>query len=393
MTGPVLPFTRAEYAQRLAKTRAAMAARGIELLIVSDPSNMAWLTGYDGWSFYVHQGVLVPPDGEPIWYGRGQDANGAKRTAYLGHDRIIGYPDHYVQSTERHPMDLLSTIIADHGWGGLRIGVEMDNYWFSAAAFASLTRHLPDARFVDATALVNWQRAVKSPQELDYMRKAARIVEAMHRRILDKAEVGMRKCDLVAEIYDAGIRGTDGIGGDYPAIVPLLPSGPDASAPHLTWDEAPLKSGEGTFFEIAGCYKRYHCPLSRTLFLGKPTQAFLDAEKAVLEGMEAGLAAARPGNRCEDIANAFFAVLRRHGIEKDNRTGYPIGLSYPPDWGERTMSLRPGDRTVLEAGMTFHFMTGLWLADMGLEITESIVITPAGVECLADVPRRLFVKP
>jgi ectoine hydrolase len=353
---------------------------------------MAWLTGYDGWSFYVHQAVIVPPSGEPVWYGRGQDANGARRTAYLAQDNIVGYADHYVQSTERHPMDFLSSMLVDRGWGKLTIGVEMDNYWFSAAAFASLQKHLPNARFVDATALVNWQRAVKSSTEIDYMRKAARIVEAMHQRIFDRIEIGMRKCDLVAEIYDAGTRGVDGIGGDYPAIVPLLPSGVDASAPHLTWDDQPMKRGEGTFFEIAGCYNRYHCPLSRTVFLGKPTQEFLDAEKATLEGMEAGLAAAKPGNACEDIANAFFAVLKRYGIVKDNRTGYSIGLSYPPDWGERTMSLRPGDRTELKPGMTFHFMTGLWLETMGLEITESILITETGVECLANVPRKLVVK-
>jgi ectoine hydrolase len=389
---PNLKFSREEYADRLAKTRKAMDAKGIELLIVSDPSNMAWLTGYDGWSFYVHQAVIVPPLGEPVWYGRAQDVNGAKRTAYLGHDSIVGYADNYVQSTERHPMDYLAEVLVARRWDKFAIGVEMDNYWFSAAAFASLQKHLPNARFADATALVNWQRAVKSPTEIDYMRKAARIVEAMHGRIVDKVEVGMRKCDLVAEIYDAGTRGVDGIGGDYPAIVPLLPSGADASAPHLTWDDRPMKAGEGTFFEIAGCYNRYHCPLSRTVFLGKPTQEFLDAEKATLEGMEAGLEAAKPGNRCEDIANAFFAVLKKYGIVKDNRTGYPIGLSYPPDWGERTMSLRPGDRTELKPGMTFHFMTGLWLETMGLEITESILITETGVECLANVPRKLVVK-
>jgi len=393
---PNLKFSREEYGERLEMTRRAMDAKGIDLLICSDPSNMAWLTGYDGWSFYVHQAVVVPPEGEPIWFGRGQDANGARRTAYLSPENIIGYPDHYVQSTERHPMDYLAGILADKGWGAKRIGVEMDNYWFSAKAFASLQQHLPNARFEDATALVNWQRAIKSPTEIGYMRKAARIVEAMHQRILDKVEVGMRKCDLVAEIYDAGTRGVDGpdgrFGGDYPAIVPLLPSGADASAPHLTWDDRPMKAGEGTFFEIAGCYHRYHCPLSRTVFLGKPTQAFLDAEKATLEGMEAGLAAAKPGNACEDIANAFFAVLKKYGIVKDNRTGYSIGLSYPPDWGERTMSLRPGDRTELKPGMTFHFMTGLWLEDMGLEITESILITETGVECLANVPRKLVVK-
>jgi ectoine hydrolase len=368
-----------------------MEAKGIELLIVSDPSNMHWLTGYDGWSFYVHQAVIVPPDGDPIWFGRGQDANGAKRTAWIGDDDIVGYPDHYVQSTERHPMDFLAGVLASRGLDRLRTGVEMDNYWFSAAAFAALQRGLPNARFSDATCLVNWQRAVKSPAEIGYMRNAARIVEAMHARIADKVRVGMRKCDLVAEILDAGTRGVGGIGGDYPAIVPLLPSGADASAPHLTWDDKPMRAGEGTFFEIAGCYHRYHCPLSRTVFLGKPTQAFLDAEAATLEGMDAGLAAAKPGNTCEDIANAFFAVLAKHGIVKDNRTGYPIGLSYPPDWGERTMSLRPGDRTELKSGMTFHFMTGLWLEDMGLEITESILITETGVECLANVPRKLLV--
>jgi ectoine hydrolase len=389
---PNLKFSREEYADRLAKTRKAMDAKGIELLIVSDPSNMAWLTGYDGWSFYVHQAVIVPPIGEPVWYGRAQDVNGAKRTAYLGNDDIVGYADNYVQSTERHPMDYLAQVLAERRWDRFVIGVEMDNYWFSAAAFASLQKHLPNARFTDATALVNWQRAVKSPTEIDYMRRAARIVEAMHRRIVDKVEIGMRKCDLVAEIYDAGTRGVDGFGGDYPAIVPLLASGVDATAPHLTWDDRPMKGGEGTFFEVAGCYNRYHCPLSRTVFLGKPTQEFLDAEKATLEGLEAGLEAAKPGNRCEDIANAFFAVLKKYGIVKDNRTGYPIGLSYPPDWGERTMSLRPGDRTELRPGMTFHFMTGLWLETMGLEITESILITATGVECLANVPRKLVVK-
>ncbi len=392
MTAVELPFERAEYAARLAKTRAAMEKAGVDLLIITDPSNMAWLTGYDGWSFYVHQCVLVLPDEDPIWYGRGQDANGAKRTVYMAHDRIIGYPDNYVQSTERHPMDFLSGIIDERGWGSRRIGVEMDNYYFAAACLASLTRNLPNAVFRDATALVNWQRAVKSPRELDYMRKAARIVDAMHARILEVVKPGIPKNQVVAEILYTGTMGVAGIGGDYPAIVPLLPTGADAGAPHLTWDDKPMREGEGTYFEIAGCYRRYHCPLSRTVFLGQPTQRFLDAEKALQEGIAAGLEAAKPGNTCNDIAAAFFGVLARFGIEKSSRCGYPIGLSYPPDWGERTMSLRPGDLSELKPGMTFHFMPGLWFDDWGIEITESIAITETGVETLADVPRQLFVK-
>ncbi len=393
MPNPEPRFSRAEYAARLHATRAAMALQGIDTLIVSDPSNMHWLTGYDGWSFYVHQCVVVGPHGDPVWFGRGQDANGAVRTCWMEDVDVIGYPDHFVQSPDHHPMDYLAARIIERGWDDGRIGVEMDNYWYSAAAHRSLATHL-SSELVDATALVNWQRLVKSPQELDYMRRAARIVERMHARILEKVEPGMRKCDLVAEIWDAGLRYDTalGYGGDYPAIVPLLPSGTDAAAPHLTWDDRPMKPGEGTFFEIAGAYNRYHCPLSRTIFLGKPTQTFLDAEAAVLEGMEAGLEAARAGNTCEDIATAFFRVLLRHGIIKDNRTGYPIGLSYPPDWGERTCSLRPGDYTELRPGMTFHFMTGLWMENWGFELTESILITEGAPECLASVPRKLFVK-
>jgi ectoine hydrolase len=268
----------------------------------------------------------------------------------------------------------------------------MDNYYFSAACMESLRAHLPNARFVNANALVNWQRAVKSPREIEYMRRAARIVEAVHARIFELVEPGLRKNELVAEMYRTAIRGVDGYGGDYPAIVPLVPSGADASAPHLTWDDRPFNRDEGSFFEIAGCYKRYHCPLSRTIYLGKPPQKFLDTEKAVLEGIEAALEAARPGNTCEDVEAAWRRAIARYGLEKESRCGYSIGLSYPPDWGERTMSLRPGDKTVLKEGMCFHLIPAIWQDDWGLEITESFLVTANGAETFCNYPRKLFVK-
>jgi len=393
MTPSNLPFSRDEYKARLARTRKAMDKAGIDILFVEDPSNMAWLTGYDGWSFYVHQGVLVFPDEDPIWWGRGQDRNGALRTTYLAEDRMIPYADHYVQSTERHPMQTLAGIIRDKGYGNKRLGLELENYYFSAKAYLTLQQELPNAKLVDATALVNWQRAVKSQQEIEYMGRAARIVEAMHKRIREVAEPGLRKCDLVAEIYDAGLRGVGDFGGDYAALVPLTPSGKDASAAHLTWDDRPMKSGEGTYFEIAGCYRRYHTPLSRTMFLGEPPAGMQKAQDAVLEGLEAGLNAARPGNTCGEVAKAFFDVLRKHGVEKDSRAGYPVGISYPPDWGERTMSLRQNDTSVIEENMTFHFMPAIWTDDWGFETSETIRIRGEGpAECLADVSRELVVK-
>jgi len=388
-----LPFSPQEYQRRLAKTRTAMEGKDLDALFVTDPSNQNWLTGYDGWSFYVHQGVIVLPEADPIWWGRNQDANGGVRTVWMTDDRVIGYADNYVQSNDRHPMQDLAERLTGMGLADKRIGVEMDNYYFSAKAMEVLRTELPDATFIDATALVNWQRTVKSEEELAFIRKAAAISEKIVDGLIERVEPGVPKNEIVAEIFRDGIRGVEGAWGDYPAIVPLLPSGSDAAAPHLTWNGREFAAGEATFFEISGCYRRYHAPLCRTLFLGKPPQFLLDAEKALVEGLEAGLEAAKSGNRACDVANALAAPLERAGIERGARCGYPIGLSYPPDWGERTISLRSEDETVLEPGMTFHFMPGLWMSDWGLEITESILIKETGpAEPFCNRPRKMFVK-
>ena len=391
-----LPFTVEEYGQRLERVRTRMEERGLDVMVATDPSNMAWLTGYDGWSFYTHQAVIVTMDADPRWWGRKMDSKGAWRTCYMERDSIFGYSDDYVQSDECHPDQHLAEILKELGLGAATIGVEMDNYYYNAAAHLNLTAGLPDATFVDATGLVNWQRAVKSEQEIAYMRRAARIVESMHRNIFEMIEPGLRKSDLVAEIFRAGIAGVagdDGYGGDYPAIVPLVPTGADASAPHLTWDDQRFELGAATFFEVAGCYRRYHAPLCRTVFLGKPPPDVLAAEAAIIDGLEAGLDAARAGNRAGDVADALYAALERAGIEREGRCGYPVGPSYPPDWGERTISFRSTDNTILEPGMTFHFMPGLWMDDWGIEITETILIREQGpAEPLANVPRELLVK-
>jgi ectoine hydrolase len=392
MTSPNLAFSIAEYDTRLSKTRTAMQTAGIDTLIITDPANMAWLTGYDGWSFYVHQAVIVGPTGAPLWWGRTMDALGAKRTVYMAADDIFGYEDSFVQNPDKHPMEDLSRLLLARGWASSCIGLEMDNYYFTAAAYLSLVQGLPDANWGDANGLVNWQRAIKSETEITYMRRAARIVEKMHATIVERAVPGMRKNDLIADIYHTAISGADGHWGDYPSIVPLAPSGADATAPHLTWDDSELKQGEATFFEIAGVHRRYHAPQSRTLFLGEPPKKYREAENAVLEAVAAGMELAKPGNFAEDIAHAFNTTLNRLGFEKDSRCGYPIGLSYPPDWGERTYSLRRDDKTILAPGMTFHFMPALWLDDGGIEMTEPVLITQTGAENLCNTPTGLVVK-
>lgn len=389
---PASDFSAQEYADRISKTRAAMAGSGIETLLVTDPSNMAWLTGYDGWSFYVPQMVILPAQGTPLWWGRTQDKAGAAQTTWLDPADLLDWPEEHVQHPDHHPVDALVLALRERGWTS-GLGVEMDNYYYSATSHRILECAFGTDTLSDATGLVNWQRAVKSDAEIGMMRKAGRLTAHMHGVLRDAFREGLPKNQLVAEVQAAGIVGLPGLAGDYPAIVPIAPSGQEASASHITWNDRPLTRGEATYFEISGCYRRYHCPASRSLFLGEPPDDIRRAETAVLTAINDALSIARPGISCEEVAACVYDSFARAGYVKANRTGYPIGLSYPPDWGERTMSLRPGDTTELRENMTFHLMPGLWTADWGLAITESFVVTPDGGKPLADIPRDLVVKP
>ena len=113
----------------------------------------------------------------------------------------------------------------------------------------------------------------------------------------------------------------------------------------------------------AGAHRRSQLPLCRSVYLGTPPNEMLEVEKALLDALEKGLDAARAGSRACDVANALYGALEKVGIHKEGRCGYPIGLSYPPDWGERTISFRPTDESILKPGMTFQFMHGIWMAD------------------------------
>lgn len=387
-----IPFTRAEYAERLAQVKRRMAKAGFDLIICQDPANMGWLTGFDGWSFYVPQCVLVHQEEDmPIWFGRAQDAKSAHLTTYLPAKNITPFSEHLIQHPIGHPYDELAELIRARGWGTARIGVEMDAHYYTARCHAHLTKGLLDAAFSNNGDLVNWARLVKSEAELVLMREAGRICSHAMNRAIAVMKPGVPQYQVIAEIYHAQTMGVPGAGGDYAAICPLMPVGEGTSTPHLTWSDAPLPASGLAMLEIAGARRRYHAPLTRTIHLGKPPEAIQDVAKAVVEGVDAGLANAKSGSTAADVEAAWQKVLRKHGLKKESRVGYSIGLAYPPDWGERTVSLRPGDETILQAGMCFHIQSGVWLQDFGVAISESFVVTDNGGERLCDVARELIV--
>ena len=390
---PRMLFDRGEYLDRIARVKKTMMAKGIDLLLVASPANQFYLTGYDGWSFYTPQMVVVALDEEePIWFGRKMDAVGAEFTVFMDQSKIIAYDDSFVASADRHPMQALVNLIREHGWENGTIGVEMDDYYYTARWHQILTSGLAAARFEDAFLLVNWARLRKSDREIEYMMQAGKISAASMKAAMDAAEPGVRQCDVIAELNRVTTAGTPEFGGTFTCKPPNAMVGEYCAAPHLSWTEAPLKADEMFYIEQGGVRHRYHSPLSRCLYLGKPTERMVDVSKVIAEGLEAVLDKVRPGVVLEELAEAWSTTIARHGVEKDSRIGYPIGIGYPPTWGELTCSLRKGDRTVLEPNMTFHCIPAIWLDDYGLVISESFVVTENGARTFADYPRKLFSK-
>lgn len=386
------PFDISEYASRVARVKSSMKQAGFDLIICQDPANMCYLSGFDGWSFYTPQCLLVHIDEEmPIWYGRAQDAKSAHITTDLPAQNIISYSEPLVHHPTQHPNDELCELIRDRDWDDASIGVELDAHYYTARAHRHLVNGLGKAKIADNAELVNWVRLVKSDAELVYMREAGQICSQVMNRAVELLRPGVPQNRIIAAVYESQVLGLEGKFGDYTSLCPLIQVGEGTSTPHLTWSDEPLPDNALVAMEIGAARRHYHAPLTRTMHLGKPPEEVVKLTSVIVEGVDAALEKAKPGVTCEQVEAVWQKVLRKNGYQKESRVGYSIGLNFPPDWGEHTASLRPGDTTELQAGMCFHFQSGVWLEKFGAAVSEPFVVTQNGGERLCDVYRGLIV--
>ena len=387
-------FAKDEYDERLYRVRQSMLDRNLDALIIGDPSNINWLTGYDAWSFYTPQMLLVGLDKGPFWMGREMDAGAAHFTTYLTSDQIIAYPEDLVQRVDTHPAIFLADQVAALGVGRGAIGYESDVYYLSPRALLELQKGLPKARWVDADLLVNWARLVKSKAEIAVMREAAQIAEIAMQTAWDGVHPGVRQCDLMADVVAAQIRGTKQFGGDQPALHPLILAGEAASTAHPMWNDSILEDGQTVAFELGGCRKRYNVGLARTVHLGTPSMQLKDTAKAVEEGMAAVMEALYADAVAGDVHAAWQAVLDRYGLEKKSRIGYSIGAAYAPDWGEHTLSFRPNETVLVPENAVVHIILGMWMDGWGMELSETLQVTESGCTKMTDFPQHVqLVQP
>lgn len=379
------------YLRRIAAVQQAMARAGLDLLVISAPENMYYLTGYDGWSFYLNQCLLLGVNRDtPLWVGRGSDLHVAAASPTIRADDVCVYGDQYIQSTTLSPYDFVADRILEQGWGQARIGIPADDYYFSARAFTTLTRRLPGAQLVDDNQLVNWVRVIKEPAEVQAMRQAGRIAAAALRAGVAALAPGLRRADTAAAILGALTAPNAHSTGNYPALAPLIIDGEAPARPHDTWSDQ--RYGEtGTYIlEIAGVHGRYHCPIARTVSLGRPSAERLAAAQAQAACLDMVARLARPGMSGGELAARCAETLDSHGFAKTGRFGYSTGIAYPPDWGEHTVSVRADEPTLLREGMTLFFIPGLWGSSWSVAVGETFHLTNSGAQRLTDIPYDLI---
>jgi Xaa-Pro dipeptidase len=376
--GEEAAFAEAEYAGRVAKTRAALAARGLAAAVFTSPENIFYLTGQQTPGYYTFQCLILPAEGEPRFLLRQLELNN-----FLRNTRVAAYQTY---DDGARPLDLLVAALR-HVDGP--VAIEKGGWFLPISFYDALREAVPGLQ--DATGIVEMLRRVKSPAEIAALDESARQADAGILAGLAAVKIGASENDVVAEMMRAAIAA----GAEYMGMEPLVSSGPRAGVPHATWRRRVLERGDSVFLEMSGCFNRYHTGLMRTAWLGEPPDLAWELEAVVQEALASVLDFVKPGVTCAQAHQAVQSVIDRAGMTERyrKRSGYSLGISFAPDWGEwQVLSLFDGIDVPLEPGMCFHVPTTL--REYGvftIGLSESIAVTETGCRILGRVPREVRV--
>jgi Xaa-Pro aminopeptidase len=384
--GMALHFETSEFLARKTKALEAMAARGLDALLMFKQESMYWLTGYDSFGYCFFQCLVLRADGDLVLLTRAPDLRQAQHTSLLEDIRI------WVDRADSNPAEQLRELLADKGLSGQRLGVEYDSYGLTAANGRRV-----DAAFdgfapaVDASDLVDRLRLVKSPAEIACVRRAAGLADAALEAATRETRAGADEAEILAAMQGAVFRG----GGDYPGNPFIIGSGRDALLCRYKSGRRKLDPQDQLTLEFAGVWRQYHACLMRTLVVGEPSPRQLAMHAACREALLACEAKLLPGTAMGEVFAAHARVLDAHGMRAHrlNACGYSLGTVYAPCWMDWPMFFA-ANPVELGPGMVFFLHMILMDSEAGLAMTlgRTSLITAAGPEPLSKASLELILR-
>jgi Xaa-Pro dipeptidase len=374
-----------EYIRRYDAVQEAMAAMGLDALLIRGPENITYFIGYETPGYYKYHCVVVPKDGEPVFLVRDFEWLNTPEFAWSGRLAKVYDWD--------HPPAVTVNILDQLGLSDAkRIGVEKQCFYYTVDEHETLTREMPGNAFVDATQILWDARMIKSPEEIEVMSRSAALVDAAMLAGYEATKPGASGDHINAVVNMTLLEA----GGEYMGLPPFVLAGERSCLPHQTGGDNRLAENDVMYFEISASQRRYAAALMRTIFVGRPKDEWMRAAEACIGAVDAALEFIRPGVTAHEADLAARAVTTKAGFADyhRNRLGYSIGINYPPDWGEgEIISLRQGEHRELRPGMTFH-MPPLCLKyrEFGIGFSETIVVTETGCRRLSKLPREIVVK-
>jgi Xaa-Pro dipeptidase len=381
-----LHFSVDEFAARRARTIAALERRGLDGLLMFRQESMYYLTGYDSFGYVFFQCLYLGTDGRLMLLTRAPDRLQAEHTSVIEDIRI------WIDAPDANPALDLKAFLQSAGQTGKRLGVEYDAYGLTAANGRKLDAALGGfAELVDASDVVTRLRAVKSPAELAYVRRAGALADDALDAALAVIGPGAWEGDILAAMQGAIFKG----GGDYPGNEFIIGSGRDGLLCRFFSGRRNLDPVDQITLEWAGVYRHYHAAMMRTIPVGRADPRHRDLHRVCVEAMTACLAALKPGEPVGAVFDAYAATCARHGVEKYrlNATGYGLGTTFAPNWMDWPMFYR-GNPVLAEPGMVFFLHMILMDADRGLAMCpgHTVIVGAHTHERLSRHPLDLVVK-
>lgn len=375
-------FPTAEYAERLRRVRAQMERQGLDFLLLHSLPNICWLSGFQTPLSDWYHCLVVPRSGELLL--QCCDTELAMMNGRVPHIAVV------LWERMDEAADQLAGLLEDLGAGGRRLGVELRRPGLNAWTLQRLEARLPQSPFVDASDLVPWLRAVKSPAEIACLREAARLTDlGMAAGIAAIREDGLDN-EVIAAASDAMLTA----GSEFFSIQPIVRTGRRSSVVHATGKRARIARGDNVFMEFGGVWQRYCAPLLRTAVVGPPNALQQRLAEASLDTLERLYAAVKPGRSVAEVsreAEKGYAHLKNE-IQTRGYHAYSVGISFPPVWVEHSVGIRDGADDILEPGMVFHTPRSLRVpGTVAMGFSETILVTATGCEALTRHPRQLHV--